>query len=265
MELIFKPSNKSVVRKANKAIKLGQYFPCSGVAQWGTNSINNTYPYSLAKLQACVSNAVGASFASSNLTPGLTTAFSEDAPYYEPSYMWAYTEATATCTRIAKPAQVSGRAYAALALDFYNSGGTLAEYSGTSDAPVLAYGDAWGNPNYPILMGVCITSSLPSTPAAAGTPLFTIDMNQATSTAVSGNAGITDDGSGYWPIFYGSTVPQTIKITDRSFLDAIASWQYLYVTVKPVYVNQFYIPTNYSRVLHKQVCALQEPYVYIYA
>jgi hypothetical protein len=265
MELIFKPSNKALIRKVNKAIKLGQYFPCSGVAQWATNSTDNTFPYSLAKLQACVSRALSASFVSSNFIPALTTAFSEDAPYYDPEYKWAYTEAITTCTRFAKPEQVSGRTYAALTLDFYDSGGTLAEFSGTSDNPVLAYGNNWTNPNYPILMGVCITSSLPSTPNAAGTPLFTIDMNQATAAAVSGNAGITDDGMGYWPIFYDSVVPQTITITDPTFLSAIASWQYIYVTVKPVYLNQFYIPTNYSRVLHKQACALQEPYIYIYA
>jgi len=265
MYLILKQSNKAIVRKSNKAIKLGQYYPCTLQEVWSASDLDTTNPYTLSKLQSCASAAATKSFTSSTDYASLSVAFTEDAPYFEVAYMWARMLAANVCLRYSVPSSILSRQYTALTLDFYDSGGTLSEYGGTSDYPVLAYGNDWANPNYPILFGVCVTTSRPSSAAAAGTPLFTVDMNQATAASVQGNAGITNDGTGYWPVFYDSNVPLTFKITNGSVLDSFEGYSNLYVTLKHNYLNQFYIPSNYSQVLHKQVSVLQHPYVYIYA
>lgn len=267
MNLLFNNSTGHPLRKnANGTLRKGQYHECPYVTMWGCENKNETYPYTLTKLQNAAGACNDSSFIASDLfIPALAVAFSEDAPYYDPAYKWAFTQAQACCFKYQIPAALSGKPFFCITMDFFDGGGCLAEYTGEQGSEVLAFADFWNNPNSPVLFGGCITTTQPGTPNAAGTPVFNVDMNAALNASYAGGAGITGDLADYWPIPIGSDTPYTVRVQTAGVLSAIQGASYLYITLKPVYIPEFFIPANYSRVLHKQTSTLQAPWVYIYA
>lgn len=272
MQLTFKStvSGRPLIKNPNGTLRLGRWWGFTPDAQYFTSeNMGSATNFSSTLISTAVTNAKTAgSWITQNSSDGsyfdayAMTAFSEDYPYYDPTYKWAAGYGRVALYSYTIPAALQARTVRSVVIRLYFGGCTLLEFGAVAPEyiPYPLTASPWSYAS--ATCGLRFSSSKPASPNAVSTAHTNVLFSDLTNAAISAGANIIFDGSNYWTIFNGGYVDVGTPTAVKTVCQGAAK---IWVCAWPTSVSAFTLPSGYSKAEHNQSARCGVPALYIYA